>query len=108
MPGHDARFHAAAKRVARGEANLQDELARLPHDAARDLFKQHVADETPKAALRQQKLDAEKQAKEDAAKAREKAREDAKAQKAAEAQAAKDAKTKPTEGTPVTANAEVA
>ncbi len=52
VPGHDARFHSRAKKVARGELNLDEQLAILPHDEARAEFVEHVEKEKPKAAAR--------------------------------------------------------
>lgn len=49
VPGHDAKFHSRAKKVARGEATMEDEIASLPHDDAKVEFASHVNKERPKA-----------------------------------------------------------
>src|SRR5262245_45013262 len=41
LPGHDAKLHSRAKRAARGELDLAEEIARLPHDDAKAYFLQH-------------------------------------------------------------------
>ena len=59
VPGHDARFHSWAKAVARGERDLSELLAALPHDLAREEMQRCVAHEIPlqaaRAALAQRK-----------------------------------------------------
>ncbi len=49
VPGHDARFHGRAKKVARNELDMIEQLTALPHDEARAEFERHVEMETPKA-----------------------------------------------------------
>lgn len=62
-PGHDARYHGLAKRVARGEANEAEALAGLAHDEARADFAKHVAAEQPKHEAKQAEIAAAKAAK---------------------------------------------
>lgn len=38
VPGHDARLHSLAKQCLRGEADQDEALESLPHDAAREEF----------------------------------------------------------------------
>lgn len=83
VPGHDARHHGNAKRLARAEANGENPnheavWAALPHDAAIDDFVAHYEAELPRATAK---------AQEKAAKA---------AQKAAEKAAKEAAKATPT------------
>ena len=51
-PGHDSKFHGLAKLVARGEANLEKALDRLPHEEARIEFQRHVDLEIPRHETR--------------------------------------------------------
>lgn len=76
VPGHDARFHGLAKKVARGQTEAGPILSALPHEDAREHFLHH-ADEAAKTADAWLANEAEK-----ARKRAEKAAE--KAQKAAE------------------------
>lgn len=55
VPGHDAKLASRARSIARGEANLDEELARLPHDEAREELGLLVA--------KARKIEAEKAAK---------------------------------------------
>ncbi len=50
VPGHDARFHGQAKKVARGLLEPGFGSTSFPHEEARAEFARHVALEAPKAA----------------------------------------------------------
>ncbi len=45
LPGHDARYHSWAKKVARGEMDCDETMEKLPHQDSRDLFAKHVEHE---------------------------------------------------------------
>lgn len=62
-PGHDARYHGLAKRVARGEADEAEALAGLAHDEARDKLRELIAEERPIHEAKQAAIAAEKAAK---------------------------------------------
>ena len=82
VPGHDSRFHSAAKQVARGTLNLDDELAKLPHEDSRELFRACVAEETPKHEARVAEEAAAAKVKADKAAEKAQAKVDAEAAKA--------------------------
>ena len=64
VPGHDSRYHSSAKQVARGQADHEEELARLPHDEARAEFDRHVAAEKPRHAAKEVEKAAERERRE--------------------------------------------
>lgn len=49
VPGHDSKLHSLAKKVARGQTDttLEEALAALPHDDAREDFQTHHDSEKP-------------------------------------------------------------
>ncbi len=49
VPGHDARFHGWAKKVARGLMDETETRTALPHDEAREEFDHHVELARPSA-----------------------------------------------------------
>lgn len=64
VPGHDSRFHGAAKRVARDLADYDEEIAKLPHDEAVAEFDRWITNERPLWALKQEQAADAKAAKE--------------------------------------------
>lgn len=52
VPGHDARFHGLAKRVARNEADAETALASLPHNEAREAFEAYANKTSDKDAAK--------------------------------------------------------
>jgi hypothetical protein len=46
-PGHDARFHGLAKKVARGQEDYDEQVQALPHEDAVAEFERHVNRERP-------------------------------------------------------------
>lgn len=46
-PGHDARFHGLAKKVARGLEDYDESVQNLPHEEAVAEFQRHVERERP-------------------------------------------------------------
>jgi len=64
QPGHDARFHGQAKRVARDQADYDDSVASLPHEEAVAEFQRHVELERPIHELREKQRAEEREARE--------------------------------------------
>ena len=62
VPGHDAKFHSDAKKVARGLLS-EDDLPALPHEEAAAEFERCVALERPVWAAKEAAKAAEKAAK---------------------------------------------
>jgi len=50
VPGHDARFHGWARKIAKGDLQLDLVLATLPHDEARDEMLASIEHVKPKLA----------------------------------------------------------
>ncbi len=86
VPGHDARFHGLAKRVARGEEAMPETWA---CDEAKADFLAHVEQERPLHEAREKAREAARAARDEARAARDEAREEARA--AREAKKAKRA-----------------
>ena len=63
VPGHDSKYHGEAKRVARGEADEAQAIARLPHDEAKAEFARHVAAERARHVAAERPRHAAKEAK---------------------------------------------
>jgi hypothetical protein len=55
VPGHDARFHGWARKVAKGELDRDLVMATLPHDEAREEMAQCIEHMKPKLALEAQR-----------------------------------------------------
>ena len=55
VPGHDARFHGWARKVAKGELDIALVLATLPHDEAKAEMRDCVEHMKPKLALEAQR-----------------------------------------------------
>lgn len=77
VPGHDARFHGLVKRAVRGEVNIDDALASLPHDEAREAFAAYADKIADSEAARKQRKIAEAAAKAQERADRAKAKADA-------------------------------
>lgn len=60
-PGHDARFHGLAKKVARGLEDRDESVQGLPHEEAVAEFDRHIRKEIPLHEAREagKKLEAE-------------------------------------------------
>ena len=56
VQGHDSKFHSRAKQVLRGTLNLDEELAKLPHQESRDEFVRYMESQRDNEAARSQKL----------------------------------------------------
>lgn len=87
VPGHDARFHSDAKKVARGEISDED-LPALPNDEANAEFERCVEHERPIWAAKKAAKEAEKAEREAKKAATKAAKEELEAKlKAAKAEA---------------------